>query len=233
MADWFKFYENDLEEKRLQYAVAQLPEVISVWVGILSEACRHKSDTIRFGSDEVELFGFSRILNVSIPKVNEAINLLAKINYIQREKDSITIIKWHAKQSEYCQKRTKLQNQSGNNNPMVKTNSVGIVSGHSPVNVGQEERRGEEKRGDSTKLPASPAKPSSFKCLPSQKLLIDRIDHCLGVEWENDRQKWMKRIIKSQSKSERVIAELENAIKEGRVTTTPAAYAEDTWKRFA
>jgi len=232
MADWFKFYENDLDETRLQYAVSQLPEVIPVWVGILSECCRHKVGTVSWGRDEIEMFGFSKRLNVSIPKVNEAVKLLAKIRYITLDDDHITVIKWDAKQSEYCQKRTKQQNQTGANNPMCR-DSVGIVSGHSPVSVGQEERRGEEKRGDSTKLPATPAKaPTSFKCSPAKKLLIDRLEKCLGLEWENDRQKWMGRIIHHAGKSERVIAEIESAAKEKRISTTSARYAEQIWKEF-
>jgi len=145
MADWFKFYENDLDETRLQYAISQLPEVIPVWVGILSEACRHKVGTVSWGSDEIELFGFSKRLGLSIPKVNEAIILLEKIRYISRQPDSVTVIKWGEKQSEYCQKLTKKQNQAGDKNPN-NGKSVGTLSGHCRDTVGQEERRGEEIR---------------------------------------------------------------------------------------
>lgn len=149
MADWFKFYENDIDETRLQYAISQLPEVFPVWVGILSEACRHKSDTVRWGANEIELFGFSRRLGISIPKVNEAVNLLVKIDYISQGGNALTIIKWHEKQSEYCQKRTKIQNQSGDNHH-TKKKVVPTVSGECPDNVGQEERRGDESRKDNT-----------------------------------------------------------------------------------
>lgn len=174
MADWFKFYENDLDEIRLQYAVAQLPEVIPVWVGILSEACRHKSGTVSWGNDEIELFGFSKRLGVSIPKVNEAINVLQKIRYIERGTNTLTIIKWDEKQSEYCQKKTSKQNQRGDKNPM----RVGTVSGHSRDIVGQEERRGEEKRihtqvGDvSAKLLSFYGRPDNSKLSYMEESLI-------------------------------------------------------------
>lgn len=156
MADWFKFYENDLDETRLQYAISKLPEVIPVWVGILSEACRHKSGTVSWGKDEIELFGFSRRLGVSMPKVNEAVNLLLEIRYVTKSDSHITVIKWGEKQSEYCQKLTKQQNQTGSNNPGAKK-LVPTVSRHTPDSVGQEERRGEEIRGDKKK--ASPLSP--------------------------------------------------------------------------
>jgi len=135
MADWFKFYENDLEEVRLQYAISKLPEVVSVWVAILSECCRHKVGTISWGESEIELFGYSKKLNIPIPKVTEAISLLVSIRYIEKNNNSVKVLKWNDKQSEYCQKKAaKLSNT---------TNSVPTVSRHSTVRG--EERRGEEK----------------------------------------------------------------------------------------
>jgi uncharacterized protein YdaU (DUF1376 family) len=77
-----------------------------------------------------------------------------------------------------------------------------------------------------TKLPAK-------RFSPDQAELVRRIEICLGIEWENDRSKWMKNIDKNESKSERVIAEVENALKEGSIKTTPAKYAEHIWGKFA
>jgi hypothetical protein len=145
MADWFKFYENDLDETRLQYAIAQLPEVIPVWVGILSEACRHKSGTIRWGDNEIELFGFSRRLGVPIPKVNEAISLLAKIDYISVEKNAVNILKWKDKQSEYCSKKMSRHTPD----------SIGTQYGQCPPRG--EERRGDKSRKENTKKPVATA----------------------------------------------------------------------------
>lgn len=135
MADWFKLYENDLDETRLQWAIGTLSEVTPVWIGILSECCRHKSDTIRWGSNEIELFGFSRRLNISIPKVNESVNLLIRIDYIEKGENTLKVLKWTSKQSEYCQKKA------------AKTpDSVGTVSGQ--CRPRQDKTRQEEKRGE-------------------------------------------------------------------------------------
>lgn len=159
MADWFKFYENDLDETRLQYAISKMPEVVSVWVGILSEACRHKNRTVSWGDDSIELFGFSRRLGLTVGKVNEGIRLLIEIRYITLEAGRLTIVKWDEKQSEYCQKRTRMQNQTGTDN-----SNVPPVSGHTPDSVGQEERRGDKIRGDKNKAPsAGDGKPKEEK----------------------------------------------------------------------
>lgn len=153
MADWFKIYENDIDEMRLQWAIGELPEVLPVWIVLLSEACRHKDGTLSGYCQDFELFGISKRVNVSIPKVNLAIELLLKISYLKRMDDkSLLIRKWDEKQSEYCQRKTAMQNQKGENNPnhtskRTKTpESVGTVSGQCPERLGQEERRGEEIR---------------------------------------------------------------------------------------
>lgn len=148
MADWFKFYENDIDETRLQYAIANLPEVLPVWVGILSELCRHKSDTIRWGDNEIELFGFSRRLNISIPKVNEAVNLLVKIDYIERGENTLKVLKWSSKQSEYCQKKDKRNAAQA----VEKSDSVPTVSRQCPP-------RGEERREEKNREEKAPQPP--------------------------------------------------------------------------
>lgn len=64
------------------------------------------------------------------------------------------------------------------------------------------------------------------------KEIADRFESALGNEWVNDAGKWINRIKEKPLKCDRVIADVENAVKEGTVQTTPARYAEDTWKRF-
>ena len=80
-------------------------------------------------------------------------------------------------------------------------------------------------------LPANPTKPS--KLASGQKELADRMETALGVQWVNDAGKWVNRIKANFGKSERVIAEVESALKERRIKTTPAQYAEQIWKEFA
>jgi hypothetical protein len=74
---------------------------------------------------------------------------------------------------------------------------------------------------------------TASKLLSGQKELADRIETVLGVQWTNDAGKWVNRIKIAPGKSERVIAEVESAQKEGRIKTTPAQYAENIWKEFS
>ena len=71
------------------------------------------------------------------------------------------------------------------------------------------------------------------KLSSGQKELADRIESALGVQWTNDAGKWINRVKFNFGKSERVIAEVESALKESRIKTTPAQYAEQIWKEFA
>lgn len=150
MADWFKFYENDIDEMRLQWAIGEAAEVLPVWVALLSEACRHKDGTLSGYCEDFELFALAKRINISVPKVNQSIVLLVKIKYLQRMDDKTLFIrKWDEKQSEYCQRKTRLQNQTGpdhHTKRTKKTDIVPTVSEHSPDSVRQEERRGEENR---------------------------------------------------------------------------------------
>lgn len=68
--------------------------------------------------------------------------------------------------------------------------------------------------------------------LPHRELAND-YEKALGQQWINDAGKWIGRIKREFPKAGRVLNELENAIKEDRVKTTPAQYAEQIWKEFS
>lgn len=70
------------------------------------------------------------------------------------------------------------------------------------------------------------------KLSPMQKGLADRMEAVLETQWVNDAGKWINRIRGELGKSEHVIAEVENAKREGRIKTTPAQYAEHIWEEF-
>ncbi len=62
--------------------------------------------------------------------------------------------------------------------------------------------------------------------------LAARLENALGQQWVNDAGKWVKRLKEKAQKFERVVAEVESAITEKRIKTTPAQYAEQIWKEF-
>jgi uncharacterized protein YdaU (DUF1376 family) len=64
-----------------------------------------------------------------------------------------------------------------------------------------------------------------------QRELAVKMENLLADGWVNDAGKWITRIRQNFRKTESVCDDLEVAVREGRVEW-PAAYAEDTWKRF-
>ena len=71
------------------------------------------------------------------------------------------------------------------------------------------------------------------KLSKNERELACRMEAALNSQWVNDAGKWIGRIRSSFSKTERVCAEVESAIKETRISETPAQYAEHIWKEFA
>lgn len=74
---------------------------------------------------------------------------------------------------------------------------------------------------------------TASKLSAGQWELANRMETALGVQWVNDAGKWVNRIKKHFGKTERVTAEVESALKESRIKTTPAQYAENIWKEFS
>jgi hypothetical protein len=90
------------------------------------------------------------------------------------------------------------------------------------------------KAGNHESDKAYSTKPSKLSAW--QRELADRIETALrthGNQWTNDAGKWINRIKSAPGKCERVIAEVESAMKERRIKTTSAPYAEQIWKEFA
>jgi len=59
-----------------------------------------------------------------------------------------------------------------------------------------------------------------------------RFEAALADQWVNDAGKWVNRLKENHGKCVRTISEVESAIKEQRIKTTPAQYAEQIWKEF-
>jgi hypothetical protein len=102
MADWFKFYNDGLDEPRFQFAISEQPLVTSVWLVILSEASKKRSSKITWRDQDFELLGFARKVNVSPPVFNQCVELLERIGYIARQNGNIDIPGWEKLQSDYA-----------------------------------------------------------------------------------------------------------------------------------
>jgi hypothetical protein len=220
MANWLKLYENDLDETRMRFALSKLPETWPVWTAILMECCKHRSDRFSWGKDEQELFGFSDRLKISIPKVNQAVSILCDIRYIKLEGGTLIALKWSEKQDDYLARKSR--------GYWKKRREIkNITVNHSESHI--EERRGEEIKSFNGLRPKAVYR---GRLNPKQLDIASRFEKALGCQWERDKMKWLKNCRKETDKAERVVAELENAIKENRIETTPAQFAQNTWEHF-
>lgn len=70
------------------------------------------------------------------------------------------------------------------------------------------------------------------KLRPQEAAIAIRFELALNGQWRNDSGKWINRIVSEFRDAERVVAEVELAIKEDRIQSTPAQYAEQIWKEF-
>jgi hypothetical protein len=68
---------------------------------------------------------------------------------------------------------------------------------------------------------------------PVRHDLANDFETALGPYWRNDAGKWIIRIQRQFSKALRVLADLNLALRENRIRTTPARYAEYTWQDFS
>jgi hypothetical protein len=135
MADWFKFYNDGLDEPRFQYAISEQSSVTGVWLLILSEASKKRSARITWRDLDFELFGYAKKLNISVPILNQCIGILERIEYISRKDGCITISEWDKRQSDYA----KGLDKGYYNKTKKKLASKSEVS-----TTRREEKRGEE-----------------------------------------------------------------------------------------
>lgn len=138
MSDYFRFYDDSLDEPRLQYAINRNPHVVSVWVWVLSQCAKKKQDTIDKVCDAT-LLGVSHKLNIGAGVLKECFKILSEIKYIEPDGDCYKVRKWNDLQSEYM--RTKQYRKPKDDTYHIRTLSVDDTSRG-------EERRGEESKGE-------------------------------------------------------------------------------------
>ena len=151
MADWFKFFNDDLDSKELQYALSEQPLVAGVWLAILSEASKKRSQTIPWSDSDFELIGFARKVNVSPPIFNQCLGLLERVGLIKRSGQSMEVLTWERVQSDYAKGLAK---------GYYEKTSKTLASNSVVSTVRGEERRGDENRGDSYASAKNPNPPT-------------------------------------------------------------------------
>ena len=141
MADWFKFYNHWLDDPKIQFAISEHPQVLSVLLLLLSEASRLRKDAVPWSDKDYELFAYSRKLNVTVPIINECINLLCRVEFISKRNGSIKILNWNKLQSEYCRGKERGYYKKKNESTSESLASISLESS----------TRGEESRSEKIK----------------------------------------------------------------------------------
>lgn len=102
MADWFKVYNDMLDDPRIRFAISEHSVVSTVILLILSEASKKRSDSIPWTGKDFELIGYALKCNISVPILNACLNLLERIEFIKKTETEIKVLNWSDMQSDYC-----------------------------------------------------------------------------------------------------------------------------------
>jgi len=104
MADWFKVYETDLDDPRLQWAMGTNPNCGIVFFFLLCRCCHFKSSTIPWNKD-LDFLTMASTLKISGPNANDALRMLEHIEFITITKDSLEVANWDIRQSDYMNRK--------------------------------------------------------------------------------------------------------------------------------
>ncbi|HAH55311.1 MAG TPA: hypothetical protein DCM02_08540 [Flavobacterium sp.] len=109
MADWFKWYEDELDSPEFSAAWSECSYLLSVLVWVRTEATKRKTDRFRI-EGKYFLIGLAQKLKTQEHEIKRALVLLKEINYIDIEDDLIVIVKnWERHQSKYLYERSRKQ----------------------------------------------------------------------------------------------------------------------------
>lgn len=146
---------------------------------------------------------------------------------------AVTVVSRRMKREEKARKQTLIRVQRHRTNGDVTPYARARAS---DLSLKSESKSESKLKSSFVGLKADATKRQSDKALSrldeSQKIIAVRFEETLGKQWVNDSGKWVNRIKADLGKAERVIAEVESAVKESRIKTTPAQYAEQIWKEF-
>lgn len=215
MADWFKFYNDGLDSKGMQFAMAEQPLVTSVWLVIMSEASKNRSNKIKWADEDFELIGFARRINVTVPQFNQSITLLERIKYITREGGFIVVHGWDKLQSDYAR---------GVDRGYYKKTSDTLASNSLVSTARREEKRVEEKYKTNR----------GFALKESGVQLLSLIETCKELLGEEEMTKyhkrWTERAMSDPVRLEKVLSDMKDfKLQNGVIKKSAGAMAEQLW----
>lgn len=216
---WMQFYSGDwLKEPKLTVCT---PATRGVWMDLL--CVMHESGRVSELRGTVEIL--SRLARCSPADLSCALTELQTTGAadVSERNGVVTVSCRRLKREVKAREQTRLrvsEHRSGSDVTLLKRSCNGEIQIQSQTS--------------DTKLRALSGQSSDKVSKLSKSGLgtAQRFEDALTDQWVNDAGKWVNRIKSNENKAMRVVAEVENAAKEGRIDSTPAQYAEQIWKEF-
>jgi len=147
MANWFKVYETDLDDSKFQLLVDENPTVISVWFWILTECAKFKDGVIDFKFEPRYFRMIGKKINQDSACISDALNALHKDGFIILGENSIELMGWESRQSEFMRKQKGKEIKKVKESLNLSPDKDLIMSEVRPdiVPIRGEEKRREEK----------------------------------------------------------------------------------------
>jgi hypothetical protein len=145
MANWFKVYETDLDDSKFQLLVDENPTVIPVWFWILTECAKFKDGVIEFKFEPRYFRMIGKKINQDSACISEALNALHKDGFIILGENSIELMGWESRQSEFMRKQKGKEIKKVKESLNLSPDKDLTMSEVRPDNVPIRGERGEEK----------------------------------------------------------------------------------------
>jgi hypothetical protein len=153
MADWFKFYCDELDKEEFIAAWDECPSLPVILIWARAQATKAKDSTFQL-RNKYQIVGLCKKLRITEHELQSGLQLLVSIGYIELINETVKILGWDKLQSKYLYEQTrkgkKQITETSTTTHKLPTNysqTTHIVNTENPqTTLGGEERRGEERR---------------------------------------------------------------------------------------
>jgi hypothetical protein len=150
MADWFKFYCDELDKEEFIAAWDECPSLPVILIWARAQATKAKDSTFQL-RNKYQIVGLCKKLRITEHELQSGLQLLVSIGYIEISEETVKIVNWDKLQSKYLYEQTrkvkKQITETTHKLPINYPQTTHIVNTeNSQSTLGGEESRGEERR---------------------------------------------------------------------------------------
>lgn len=146
MADWFKFYEDELDREEFQAAWSECKALPCILLWSRCQATKQKSDRFKI-NNKYQMIGLAQKLKITEHELKQGFDLLQEIGYVTLLNDEVVCNDWEKHQSKYLYERQRKQKliDKCKDVPTLYPQSEPIVPSLYPQSTLRGEERREEK----------------------------------------------------------------------------------------